>query len=75
MRSAHRKHGDQLPWRIRFAWFPVDIYDSHDERWYSVWLERYTEQRTWVVKQRPTKFGYDITCGAWEVQRKMIKKC
>lgn len=73
MKFAHIKHGEQEPWRIKFAWFPVCIYDDYEERNYTVWLERYTEQRTWVIKKRPTKYG-PMTRGGWDIKRKMIKE-
>jgi hypothetical protein len=74
MKWSHARDGDTRPWRVRFAWFPTEIYDPTDDRWVTIWLERYTEQQTYVVKQRPTKFGYKILCGAWESQRKLIVK-
>ena len=72
MQFKHEKHGDTKPWRKRFAWWPVDIYSEGD--WYTVWWEHYVERRVYIVKERPTKFGFPITCGVWEPERKMIRK-
>lgn len=73
MKFQHHKHGDQTDWKVKFAWFPVSILDIQEDRWYTVWLERYCEKRTYIVKPRPTKFGL-INMGKWDYDRTMIKK-
>ena len=74
MRFEHEKDGDTTDWCRRFAWWPVYIQDTVSERWYTVWWEHYMERKVYVVRERMTKFGFPITAGAWESERKMIVK-
>lgn len=73
MRFQHPKDGDSKNWKVRFAWFPVVIYDSKEDRHYTVWWEHYRECKFYCVKLRPTKIG-PVNMGGWDCERTMIEK-
>lgn len=73
MRFKHPKDGDCTEWKVKFAWLPFSYYNNDEDRWYTVWLERYLRRGIVKEKERPTKFGYSILYPEWVYEKKVIE--